>query len=168
MGKLAVIMMGVSGSGKTTVAQLLVERFGWAMAEADDFHSAANKQKMASGTPLTDEDREPWLVSLRDWIDAQPGTVVLTCSALKRKYRDLLRTADARVVFLQLDGDPELLRRRMATRSGHFMPQSLLDSQLATLEPLAPEEDGAVIDIDGTPQDEADRAVQALGLGDGQ
>lgn len=162
--KLAVIVMGVSGSGKTTVATLLAQRFGWAVAEADDFHSAANKSKMAAGTPLTDEDRAPWLQSLREWIDNHPGNVILTCSALKRSYRDVLRSAEARVVFLHLVGARDTIDTRMAARIGHFMPKSLLESQLATLEPLGLEEDGAVIDIDGTPQDVTDRAQQALGL----
>ena len=162
--KLAAIVMGVSGSGKTTVAELLAQRFGWVLAEADDFHGEANTAKMAAGTPLTDDDRAPWLLSLRDWIDDQPGNLVLTCSALKHSYRDVLRTARARVVFLHLDGDLGTIGPRMQTRTGHFMPTSLLDSQLATLEPLGPEEDGAVIDIDGTPEQVADRAQRALGL----
>lgn len=162
--KLAVIVMGVSGSGKTTVAELLAQRFGWAMAEADDFHGATSTAKMAAGTPLTDADRAPWLVSLRDWINDHRGNVILTCSALKRSYRDVLRSAEARVVFLQLDGNRDTIGPRMATRTGHFMPRSLLDSQLATLEPLGPEEDGSVIDIDGTPEQVADRAQRALGF----
>lgn len=163
--KLAAIVMGVSGSGKTTVAELLVHRLGWVMAEADDFHSEANTAKMAAGTPLTDEDRAPWLLGLRDWINDQPGNVVLTCSALKHSYRDVLRTASARVVFLHLAGDQSVIGPRMDTRTGHFMPTSLLDSQLSTLEPLGPEEDGSVIDIDGTPEQVAARAAQALGFG---
>ena len=162
--KVAVIVMGVSGSGKTTVAQLLAERLGWSMAEADDFHSDANRRKMAAGIPLTDEDRAPWLVTLRDWIDAQHGSVILTCSALKYAYREVLRSADARVVFLHLNGSKETIGPRMATRTGHFMPASLLDSQLATLEPLRPGEDGAVINVQGTPEEVAERAVVGLEL----
>lgn len=164
-GKTAVVVMGVSGSGKTTVAEILARRLGWREAEADDFHPAANVAKMHDGIPLTDADRGPWLIALRDWIDAAPGSVIMTCSALKRSYRDVLRTANARVEFLHLDGDHEVIRRRITARKGHFMPPSLLDSQFATLEPLQPDEAGVVVDVEGDPEEMADTAIQELHLG---
>ncbi|SDS89778.1 gluconokinase [Microlunatus soli] len=163
--KTALVVMGVAGSGKTTVAELLAEQLGWQEAEADDFHPEANVAKMHDGIPLTDEDRAPWLEILREWIDTQPGSVVLTCSALKRSYRDVLRSAKADVKFLHLDGDPELIRERMSGRRGHFMPLSLLDSQLATLEPLQPGEPGVVLDVDQAPEEIVAAAVRELGLG---
>lgn len=162
--KTAIVVMGVQGSGKTTVAELLHERLGWQEAEADQFHSAANVAKMRAGHPLTDEDRAPWLASLRDWISAAPGSVIITCSALKRRYRDVLRQADAHVTFLHLDGDPELIRKRVTSRRHEYMPPSLLDSQLATLEPLQPDEPGVVINIDQSPEQIVDQAVAALQL----
>jgi gluconokinase len=164
--KTAVVVMGVSGSGKTTIAGILSRRLGWPEAEADDFHPAANVAKMHAGTPLTDADRKPWLEALRDWIDAAPGSVILTCSALRRSYRDVLRQANARVVFLHLDGDHEVIRKRITGRRGHFMPASLLDSQFATLEALQPDEDGCVVDVGGSPDVIADRAMHELQLGD--
>lgn len=157
--------MGVSGAGKTTIAEILARRLGWLEAEADDFHPAANVAKMHDGIPLTDEDRWPWLATLRDWISAAPGSVILTCSALKRSYRDILRSADARVEFLHLDGDHDVIRNRITARTGHFMPASLLDSQFATLEPLQPDEQGLVVDIEDDPEQIADRAMVALHLG---
>ncbi len=160
----AVVVMGVAGSGKTTVAELLATTLGWTLAEGDDLHSAANVAKMSAGTPLTDEDRAPWLASLRDWISAQDSHVVLTCSALRRRYRDVLRGADARVRFLHLDGSSALLAERMGVRAGHFMPTTLLTSQLATLEPLEPDEDGVVVDISGSPEQITARARAALGF----
>lgn len=163
--KTAVVVMGVSGSGKTTVAEILARRLGWQEAEADDFHPAANVAKMHDGIPLTDQDRMPWLIALRDWINAAPGSVILTCSALKRSYRDVLRTADARVEFIHLDGDHEVIRKRITARKGHFMPASLLDSQFATLEPLQPDEAGLVVDVEGDPTAIADQAITALHLG---
>jgi gluconokinase len=162
--KTTIVVMGVSGCGKSTVARLLSERLGWPMAEGDDFHSAANKAKMAAGAPLTDEDRGPWLESLRDWIDRQPSHAIITCSSLKRSYRDVLRTARGRIRFLHLDGSPQVLGQRMAARKGHFMPAALLISQLETLERLGPDEDGTVVDIDATEDEIVDLALQRLRL----
>jgi gluconokinase len=162
--KTAVVVMGVAGCGKSTVGQTLAHRLGWSFAEADDFHSAANVAKMASGTPLTDDDRRPWLESIRTWIDANAGDSVVTCSALRRSYRDILRGAQANVWFLHLSGTEESIGARMAARTSHFMPTSLLASQLATLEPLEGDEDGVVINIIGTPEEIVTSAMKALGL----
>ena len=162
--KTAVVVMGVAGCGKSTVGQMLAGRLGWAFAEADDFHSAANVAKMASGTPLRDEDRRPWLESIRTWIDDTAGDSVVTCSALRRSYRDILRGAQANVRFLHLNGTQEALAARMAARADHFMPTSLLASQLATLEPLESDENGVVIEIGSTPEEIVTSAIKVLGL----
>jgi gluconokinase len=164
MGKTAIVVMGVAGSGKSTLAQTIGARLGWPCVDADDFHSPANVAKMRAGTPLTDADRLPWLRSISDWISAAETDVVLTCSALRRSYRDVLREADARVRFVHLHGSRELLAKRMGARQGHFMPLTLLDSQLATLEELQPDEDGTVVSIDGTPEEIASSALDALAL----
>ncbi|WP_265521757.1 gluconokinase [Oerskovia flava] len=148
--------MGVAGSGKTTVAALLAERTGRPYAEADEFHPQANIDKMSAGTPLTDQDRWPWLEQMRDWLteQADAGTsAVVTCSALRRSYRDLLREAHGRVRFVHLAGTVEMIAERMQRRTGHFMPPSLLPSQLATLEPLDDDEDGLTIDVRLTPEE---------------
>lgn len=149
-----IVVMGVSGVGKTTVARLLAERLGLQYAEADDFHPPANIAKMAAGTPLDDRDREPWLHALGAWLggraDAGTGGVV-TCSALKRQYRDILRAHCPPAYFLHLSGGPGLIEDRLSHRAGHFMPVSLLNSQYATLEPLQPDERGAVLDVAHTP-----------------
>ena len=162
--KTVVVVMGVAGSGKTTIAERLGAYLRWTVAEADNFHSPANVAKMAAGTPLTDADRWPWLDSIVVWMNSVDGNAVITCSALKRIYRDRLATADARVRFLHLSGSHSTVGTRMASRSGHFMPTSLLDSQFATLEPLQPGEDGVAIDITGTPDEVLQRALDALGL----
>jgi gluconokinase len=162
--KTAIVVMGVSGCGKSTVAELLAERLGWEMAEGDDFHSAANKAKMASGTPLTDDDRKPWLEAIRDWLDRIPGNAVVTCSALRRSYRDILRTARGRVRFLHLHGAPAVLGSRIGDRTGHFMPPGLLISQLETLEPLQPDEDGTVVDVSASQEEIAEQALTKLRL----
>ncbi len=150
------ILMGVSGSGKSTIAEGIVARTGWAFAEADAVHSEANIAKMASGAALTDEDRAPWLGELARWMadHATKGEdTVMTCSALKRIYRDRLRADVAalpgshRVVFVHLHGPAELLASRLGRRQGHFMPASLLASQLDALEDLAPDEDALVLDV---------------------
>ena len=147
---LHLVVMGVSGSGKTTVARALAAELGLTFAEADDFHPPANIAKMTAGIPLTDEDRWPWLRALRGWMadrDARSESTVVTCSALKREYRDLLRGAGGRVQFIDLEGSRELLAARMARRSGHFMPAELLDSQLDALEPPTPDEQAWTYDV---------------------
>ena len=158
----AIVVMGVAACGKTTVAERLAARIGWPVADADDFHSAANVAKMESGTPLTDVDRLPWLRTIRDFISSRDADLVVTCSALRRIYRDVLSEADARVRFVHLDGTRELLGRRMADRKDHFMPVRLLDSQLATLEPLQSDEDGVTVSVDGSPDEIVDDALRAL------
>lgn len=153
-----VVVMGVSGSGKTTVGEPLAQRLGVDFGEADDFHPQANKDKMAAGTPLTDEDREPWLHEIGSWLAERRGTgAVATCSALKRSYRDLLRHDAAGAVFLHLTAPHELLSERMTSRKGHFMPPSLLQSQLDTLEPLEPDEAGLEVDSTLAPDEIVDR-----------
>jgi gluconokinase len=142
-----VVVMGVTGSGKSTVGTALAERMGVPFADADDFHSPENVAKMRSGTPLTDVDRRPWLLSIGAWLAAQEGGAVVTCSALKRVYRDTLREAAPSITFLHLHGDKDTVRKRVGARQGHFMPQSLVDSQYADLEPLGDDEKGLVVDL---------------------
>lgn len=149
---LHVVVMGVSGTGKSTVAQGIASELGLVLAEGDDFHPAANVALMSAGIPLTDDDRAPWLQSLAEWTaqrDAEGVSTAVTCSALRRPYRDVLRSAlpGSPTYFVHLVGDPDLIRDRMSSRE-HFMPASLLSSQLATLEPLEPDEDGVVVDIE--------------------
>ncbi len=161
------VVMGVAGCGKTTVAQLLAQRLGWAMAEADDFHPKTNIVKMASGVPLDDDDRWPWLRSIRDWTTEQESAdqdSIVTCSALKRVYRDVLRQAQGRVRFVHLEGTAEVIGDQIQRRSKHFMPASLLPSQFAILEPLGPDEDGVVVPIGSTAEATADEALRLLGL----
>lgn len=148
-----IVVMGAAGSGKSTVMRALVDRLGWACAEGDEFHPAANVEKMAAGWALTDEDRRPWLQALAAWIAEREtaGTnAIVTCSALRRAYRDLLRDGGSSVWFAHLVVPREVLVDRMGRRPGHFMPPSLLDSQLDTLEPLGPGEPGAIIDAGGS------------------
>jgi len=164
---IGVIVMGPSGIGKTTTAELLAARLGWSFAEGDSFHPAANKAKMASGIPLNDADRAPWLATIRDWISAEADAgrnVVITCSALKRHYRDILRQAHADVRFLELVADQDIVAQRVATRTGHFMPASLLASQFATLEDLDDDEKGIKVAVDAPPGEVVDNALSRLGL----
>jgi gluconokinase len=144
-----IVVMGVSGSGKSTVGAALAQRLRVPFADADDFHPPANIAKMTAGHPLDDDDRHPWLEAIGQWLAQQCGTGgVMSCSALKRRYRDQLRGHCADVAFLHLSGTPEVISRRQASRPGHFMPASLLASQFATLEPLDADELGATIDVD--------------------
>lgn len=143
-----IVVMGVSGSGKSTVGAALAERLGVPFADADDLHPEANVAKMSRGEPLDDHDRHPWLEVVGAWLADHPGGGVMSCSALKRKYRDQLRHHAPATEFVLLAGDRDVIARRQADRPGHFMPASLLSSQLATLEPLAPDEHGVVLDVD--------------------
>jgi carbohydrate kinase (thermoresistant glucokinase family) len=142
--------MGVSGSGKSKVGAALAQRLRVPFADADAFHPEANVAKMAAGEPLTDDDRYPWLEAIGEWLAQHRDGGVISCSALKRKYRDQLRTHCSRIEFLHLSGSPEMIGRRIAARSGHFMPASLLKSQFDTLEPLGADEDGVTIDVGDT------------------
>ena len=162
--KTVIIVMGVAGSGKTTIARQLAQDLGWKQTEADDLHNPESVAKMAAGIPLTDSDRAPWLRRICQRIDETGGNQVVTCSALRRSYRDILRTADARVRFLHLHGSPETLAARIGARTDHFMPASMLTSQMETLEPLTADEDGVSIDIGGTPAEIVQRALMALDL----
>lgn len=158
-----VVVMGVAGTGKTTVGPLLAARLGVPYAEGDDFHPPASIAKMSAGTPLTDEDRGPWLDAIGAWAQGRSGLGgVVSCSALKRAYRDRLRAAAPGVVFVHLTGDRSLIEDRMSQRQGHFMPTALLDSQFATLQPLGQDEAGVAVDVTGRPEEITERAARAL------
>ena len=159
------VMMGVSGSGKTTIAKGVAEREGWRLVEGDDFHPASNVAKMKSGTPLTDEDRWPWLRAIAHEIDAIRGrgeSAVVTSSALKRAYRDILIDGRPDVALVYLKGSKDLIGKRMAARKGHFMPPSLLDSQFATLEEPTADEHPIVVSIEPPPDEIVDDVVRKL------
>ena len=143
-----IVVMGVSGSGKSTVGAALAQRLRVPFADADDFHPPANVVKMTAGHPLDDDDRLPWLESIGEWLELHSDGGVMSCSALKRKYRDQLRRHCAEIDFLHLAGTVETIGRRQASRPGHFMPATLLASQFETLEPLEPDEHGIAIDVD--------------------
>lgn len=151
-----VVIMGVAGTGKTTVGRGVADAFGLPFAEGDDFHTQANRAKMGAGHPLTDEDRWPWLRSLRDWMSAEAAegrSAVVACSALRQAYRDVLREADGEVFFVHLVLPEEVNTERLSSRAGHYMKSSMLGSQLATLEPLAETEDGVEVPNVGPPQE---------------
>ena len=157
-----VVVMGVSGSGKTTIGAALAQRLRVPFADADDFHPQANIDKMSAGIPLTDDDRGPWLATIATWLgDHAASGGVTSCSALKRSYREVLAAAAPQVFFVHLHGDPEVIAARVAGRPGHFMPAALVESQFATLEPLEPGERGAVLDVD---QPVDDLVTQSLDL----
>ena len=159
------IVMGVSGSGKSTVAEAVNEHLHWPFQEGDALHPPANVQKMHASVPLTDEDRAPWLLAVRRWIDArveagEPG--LITCSALKRRYRDGLIDGRKQVRLLYLRADPAVLRARLERRVGHFMPASLLDSQLQTLEEPAADERPITVCVESTLDQTVAEALAAL------
>jgi gluconokinase len=158
-----VVVMGVSGTGKTTVGQLIAAALGVPYAEGDAFHPPENIATMSAGIPLDDADRWPWLDAVGAWAGGRAGLGgVVAASALKRSYRDRLRAAAPDVVFVHLTGDRALIERRMAARKGHFMPTALLDSQFATLQPLEEDEAGVAVEVSGSPEEIAGRAVEAL------
>jgi gluconokinase len=159
-----VVLMGVSGSGKTTVGKVLARRLGWTFYDADDYHPAANVAKMHAGIPLTDQDRKPWLQALAQLIDEARGrheSIVLACSALKHAYQEYLRHHIQDVKYVYLFGSKDLIEKRLAARQGHFMNPALLSSQFETLEP--PE--GAIrVDVSRSPDEIASEIEEKLGL----
>jgi gluconokinase len=162
-----VIVMGVSGCGKSTVGTLLALRLRWEFEDADWFHPASNVDKMHSGIPLTDEDRWPWLNAVAAWIDKtrrSAGHGVIACSALKRRYRDALIGVRADVRLVYLKGDETLIARRIATRHEHFMPRSLLHSQFDALEEPGPEETPIIVSIEPTPREIVARILSTLNM----
>jgi gluconokinase len=154
--------MGVSGSGKSTVGAALARRLGVPFADADAFHPQANIAKMAAGIPLTDDDRYLWLEAVGRWLADHEDGGVMSCSALKRRYRDRLRSHCPGIEFLHLTGSPELIGRRQAGRPGHFMPSALVKSQFDTLEPLAPDEHGIAVDVESSVEAIVERFVSYL------
>jgi gluconokinase len=165
-GVAALIVMGVSGSGKTTIAALLAQELGWRFEDGDWFHPKANVEKMESGTPLTDADRQPWLEAIAAWVDdlhKKGARGVVACSALKRRYREVLARAGHEVVrFVYLKGDKALIARRITARHGHFMPPTLLESQFAALEEPSPDEHAIVVSVAGTPREIVSDILAAL------
>lgn len=164
-GPVVVVVMGVSGSGKTTVSALLAAALGCQFQEGDDLHPTANVEKMKSGTPLTDADRLPWLHKIAEEIDgwrARHESGVLTCSALKRSYRDIIIDGRSDVALVYLKGSYDLIHRRMAARHGHFMPVALLDSQFATLQEPTPDEHPITVDVGNRPAEIASEILRQL------
>ncbi|PUA80409.1 gluconokinase [Nocardioides currus] len=162
-----IVVMGVSGVGKTTIAKGISSLMGWTFAEGDAFHSEANVAKMHAGHALDDDDRWPWLRSIGDWMSAEIAegrSAVVTCSALRRAYRDVLREGRPEVEFCHLAAEQDLVSDRLDHRAGHFMPSSLLPSQFSTLEPLEPDEPGVTVSVAGPVPEVLARAVAALSL----
>jgi gluconokinase len=156
----SIVVMGVSGSGKSTIGALLAARLGLPFIDGDDLHPQVNKQKMAAGVPLDDADRQPWLDAIATAL--RQGSVVVACSALKRRYRDRLRESAADIKFIYLAGSPAQLAHRLQLRSHEFMPPELLDSQLAILEPPDPDENALTMDIRSSPAAIIECAAQWL------
>lgn len=166
-GAAHLVVSGPTGSGKSTVGRLVATALGRVWVEGDAFHTVANRNKMAAGTPLDDDDRAPWLERLAEELGRLGGLglpAVLACSALKRSYRDVLRSCGYPVTVVQILVSPEDLRARLASRQAHFMPASLVDSQVALMEPLGPDEDGITIDSAEDPQATASRILDELGF----
>jgi gluconokinase len=164
-GQVIVIVMGVSGSGKTTVGRAIAERMRWRFLEADEFHPAENVEKIKRGVPLEDEDREPWLRAVAAGLEGvrrRGESAVLACSALKRAYRGILGVGRDDVALVHLHGSRELIRERSERRRGHFMPAELLDSQFEALEPPGREEGALVLDVREPPEELAERAAAWL------
>jgi gluconokinase len=163
--RVAVVVLGVSGAGKTTVARAVADRLGWPFAEADEFHPAANVEKMRAGHPLDDSDRRPWLEALHAYVVAEAAagrSVVMTCSCLKRAYRETLTAGLPAVFFVQLEVPRAVLEERLRNRVGHYMPASLLGSQLDTLEPLGPDEPGIIVRADHPPAEVIETVLAKL------
>jgi gluconokinase len=163
------VFMGVSGCGKTTVAAILAGRLGWRFEEGDALHPQSNIEKMEAGQPLTDDDRAPWLERVAEWVDERLDTHengLITCSALKRSYRDVINRRGSGVVFVYLAGSKETIAARLAARHGHFMPSSLLDSQFADLEEPTPDEPEIRLDVGPAPGVIAQEILVELGLAD--
>lgn len=164
---MVIVVMGVSGSGKSTVGRLLAGRLGWVFRDGDEFHPEANVAKMRSGVPLNDDDRRPWLLAIQAFMrgeEAAGRSAVIACSALKQAYRDLLLRGEPWVRFVHLSGPRPVIEERMRSRAGHFMPVALLESQLATLE--APG-DAWLEDLRSTPEEIVDRVMGRLARGEG-
>lgn len=161
-GPTHIVVMGVSGSGKTTIGDLLSQRLDLPYHDGDDLHPQSNIDKMSAGQPLTDEDRWPWLQLVGQWLADHPDGGIIGCSALKRSYRDMIRESAPDLVFVHVHGAPELLHDRMQHRSGHFMPADLLKSQFDTLEELAEDETGEIFDIAEPPAQVVDRILTWL------
>lgn len=160
-----VVVMGVSGSGKSTIGELLAQKLSATFIDGDLLHPDSNVAKMAAGTPLNDADRKPWLEAVGQQLaGAGDESLVIACSALKKSYRDLIRAADPTARFVLLDGPRELLAERLASRKGHFMPSTLLQSQLDILEPLEPDECGVVLDISEKPEELVRKAAAFLAV----
>jgi carbohydrate kinase (thermoresistant glucokinase family) len=166
MPPLILVLMGVAGSGKSTIGALLAGRLGWAFADADDFHSPANIAKMHAGIPLDDADRQSWLAAIAAKIESWRATRrqgIVTCSALKRAYRELIRGGHEDIRLVYLKGEKSLIARRLAARHGHFMPSALLDGQFVALEEPAPDEGALTITIDKPPEAIVDEIIAAMG-----
>lgn len=164
---LVIVLMGVAGSGKSTVGDRLSRALGWPFRDADSFHPPGNVAKMSRGVPLTDEDRAPWLAAIAAWIDAQrahaePG--IVSCSALKRAYRQCIIGARDGVGLVYLQGHKALIGERLRARKGHFMPASLLDSQFAALEPPGAEERPTIVSVAQSPEGVMREIIERLGL----
>ena len=161
------VLMGVSGCGKTTVAAILASRLGWPFEEGDALHPQANIEKMAAGHSLTDVDRWPWLAKVADWIDKRLDAGengLITCSALKRSYRDLINRRGSGLMFVFLAGSKETIAARLAARHGHFMPASLLDSQFADLDEPAADEPAIRVEIGPPAAEIAEQIIEDFGL----